>query len=104
MKKILLFLPAALALAAYLLLGCVSGFGAISPAVWLAIGLLAVSAYVMYHGKWYGCIGGVMVGCVLITMSTQYTGQVIDVEKPLGILLFFYFLGWGMETYKKAKG
>lgn len=32
----------------------------------------------MYRDKWYGCIGGLIVGCVLPYMGTQYTGQIIE--------------------------
>lgn len=104
MKKTLYFVPPVLALLLYIVLGFAAGFGAISPWVWLWIAVMFVSSAVLFKAKWYGCIGGLIVGGVLIYMSTQYTGQVIDIERPLGIILCAYYLICGYVVYKKASG
>lgn len=93
MKKVLHFVPAIFGLVFYSLLAVFSGFGAIHPAVWLCIAMLFLSALLMVKNKWFGCLPGILVGVFLIWMSVQYTGQVIDIERPLGIgIILFYIL------------
>lgn len=41
-----------------------------------------------------GLIGALM-GIVLAWMSTVYTGQVINIELPLGLVIIVFFLGCG---------
>lgn len=97
------FVPPSLALLLYIVLGFAADFGAINLWVWLWIAVMFVSSFVLLKNKWYGCIGGLVVGGVLIYMSTQYTGQVIDVERPLGVILCVYYLICGIVVYKKTK-
>ena len=92
MKKVLYFAPAIFGLVFYSLLAVFSGFGAIHPAVWLCIALLFASAILMAKKKWFGCIPGILVGAFLICMSFRYTGQVIDVERPLGVVLILFYI------------
>ena len=93
MRNVLYFTPAIFGLVFYCFLAVFSGFGAIHPAVWLCIAMLFVSAVLMARKKWFGCIPGILVGVLLIWMSDQYTGQAIDIERPLGIgLILFYIL------------
>ena len=95
MRKVLFFTPAIFGIVFYSLLAVFSGFGAIQLAVWLCIALLFASAILIAKKKWFGCIPGILVGVILIWMSFQYTGQVIDIERPLGIvLILFYILSW----------
>ena len=95
MKKVVFFVPAIFGLVFYCFLTILSGIGAIHPAVWLCIALLFASAILIAKKKWFGCIPGILVGVILIWMSFQYTGQVIDIERPLGIvLILFYILSW----------
>ena len=92
MKKVIYFTPAIFGLMFYSLLTVYSGFGAIHPAVCLCIAMLFVSAVLMSKKKWYGCIPGILVGVILIRMSFQSTGQVIDIEMPLGIVLILFYI------------
>lgn len=92
MKKVIYFTPAIFGLMFYSLLTVYSGFGAIHPAVCLCIAMLFVSAVLMSKKKWYGCIPGILVGVILIWMSFQSTGQVIDIEMPLGIVLILFYI------------
>lgn len=103
MKKMIYFVPTIIALLLYIILGFTGSFGAINPFVWLWIAIMFVSAVVMLKRKWYGCAGGFVVGCMLIYMSTQYTGQAIDIERPLGIILCIYYLICGLVIYKENK-
>lgn len=104
MKKIAYFIPVILAILLYLVLGFIGSFSAINPWVYFWIVIMFLSSLFMFKNKWYGCIGGLIVGFVLIFMSTQYTGQVIDIEKPLGIFLCIYYLLCGIVVYTKTKG
>ena len=95
MRKVMCFTPAIFGLVFYSFLAVFNGIGAIHPAVWLCIALLFASAILIAKKKWFGCIPGILVGVILIWMSFQYTGQVIDIERPLGIvLILFYILSW----------
>ena len=99
MRKVLYFTPAIFGLVFYSLLAVFSGFSAIHPAVWLCIAMMFLSAVLMAQKKWFGCILGILVGIIVIWMSFQSTGQVIDIERPLGIALiaFYIFCGYGSD-------
>ncbi len=102
-RKIIHMIPTIAALLFYMALGFLGSFSAVSPWVWFWIAILFFSSVLMIKGQWYGCIGGLVVGCVLIYSSTQYTGQVIDIERPLGILLCVYYLICGIHVRKKIE-
>lgn len=92
MKKVIYFAPVIFGLVFYSLLTVFSGFGAIHPVVWLCIAMLFFSAVLMARKKWFGCIPGILVGAILIWMSFRSTGQVIDIEMPLGIVLILFYI------------
>ncbi len=100
MKKVIYFTPAIFGLMFYSLLTVYSGFGAIHPAVWFCIAMLFFSAVLMARKKWFGCIPGILVGAILIWMSFQSTGQVIDIEMPLGIVLILFYILSGNAARK----
>ena len=100
MRKVLYFAPAIFGLVFYSLLTVFSGFGAIHPAVWLCIAMLFVSAVLLANKKWLGCIPGILVGVILIWMSFQATGQVIDIEMPLGLALILFYILSGNTVMK----
>ena len=101
MKKVVFFVPAIFGLVFYCFLTIFSGIGAIHPAVWLCIALLFASAILMAQKKWFGCIPGILVGATLICMSFRYTGQIIDIEKPLGIVLILFYILSGLISQKE---
>lgn len=100
-KKVLYFVPAIFGLVFYCLLAVFSGFGAIHPVVWLCIAMLFLSAVLMTKKKWFGCIPGILVGAILIWMSFQSTGQVIDIERPIGITLIVFYIFCGYDSGKR---
>lgn len=100
MRIVLYFTPAIFGLVFYSLLAVFSGFGAIHPAVWLSIGMLFVSAVLMAQKKWLGCMPGILVGVILVWMSFQSTGQVIDIERPIGIALIMFYILSGIISCK----
>lgn len=101
MQKVMYFAPGVTALVLYGLPALSGGLGAMHGAVWFFIALLFVSALLLWRGKWWGCLGGVLAGMVLIDMSTRYTGQVIEIEGPLGILFCIYYGLCGLMVWKK---
>jgi len=100
MRNVLYFTPAIFGLVFYSLLAVFSGFGAIHLAVWLCIAMLFFSAVLMARKKWFGCIPGILVGAILIWMSYQSTGQVIDIEMQLGIVLILFYILSGNAARK----
>lgn len=100
MKKVIYFAPAIFGLVVYSLLTVFSGFGAIHPVVWLCIAMLFVSAVLLANKKWLGCIPGILVGVILIWMSFQSTGQVIEIEMPLGVALILFYILSGNTVMK----
>lgn len=44
---------------------------------------------------------GLIPAVSFLIMSTQYTGQILDIERPLGFILIAYYLVCGYVTYKK---
>lgn len=103
MRKIFYYIPAVMSLLFYSVLTGVSGFRAVHPLAWGGVGILFLSAFLLCKDRWYGCVGGFLPGCALIYMSTRFTGQVIAVELPLGILFCLYYLVCGIVVYKKAR-
>ena len=49
----------------------------------------------------WGCVFGMIPGIVFVWMSTVYTGQVINIELPLGLVIIGFFLGCGIGIYRK---
>ena len=101
MKKVVYYVLAIFGLVFYCLLAVFSGIGAIHPAVWLCIALMFASAILMAQKKWFGCIPGILVGATLICMSFRDTGQVIDIERPLGIALTLFYILSGLISQKE---
>lgn len=100
MKKVIYFTPAVFGLVFYCFLAVFSGLGAIHPVVWLCIAMLFLSAVLMARKKWFGCIPGILIGILLIWMSFRSTGQVIDIEMPLGIALILFYIISGFISRK----
>lgn len=99
----LYFVPAAVFLLLYGGLGIAGGFGAIDPKAWIWVVLLAVAGVLLFKRKWWGCIFGIAIGIDSIYMSTRYTGQVINIERPVGILLCIYYLFCGFLVFRKCR-
>jgi hypothetical protein len=68
------------------------GFRAVNLWAWFWIVILFIASGIIGKNKWYGCIGGLMIGCVLIYYEYTTHRQVIDMEEPWGIILCTYYL------------
>lgn len=101
MRKILYFLPVVLGGALYTFLGIASSFGSINPFVWIALGMLLISGFLMDKNKWWGSVLGILIGILLIYMGNQETGQIIK-ETPFGIIMCIYYIICAIISYRKG--
>ena len=99
MKKILYYLPVVIGFCFYLFLAIISTFESINPFVCIALLLLLIGAVLLNKNKWWGSIFGILIGCLLIYMGTQETGQIIK-ETPFGIIMIVYYMICGVISYK----
>lgn len=99
-KQILYFLPFILSIIIYLS-ATVMGLGLISvkEIVWIA--LFLISGFLLSKEKVWGCVFGMIPGIVFVWMSTNDTGQVINIELPLGMLIIGFYVGCGIGIYRK---
>lgn len=100
-KQILYFLPFILSIITYLgatIMGL--GMFSIKEIVWIA--LFLISGFLLTEEKAWGCVFGIIPGVVFVWMSTNYTGQVINIELPLGIIIIGFYLGCGVGIYRKC--
>lgn len=100
LKVVGYFLPAITSLLFYAAISFNDGFSSIHPLAWCFVVLLLVSAILMLKNKWWGCIGGLFTGGILIYMGMQYTGQIIN-ESPICIVLCIYYALCGLLCSKQ---
>ena len=99
-KQILYFMPFILFIIIYLgamlmRLGMIS----FKEIVWIA--LFLISGFLLSKEKVWGCVFGMIPGMVFAWMSTNETGQVINIELPLGIIIIGFYVGCGIGIYRK---
>ena len=99
-KQILYFIPFIFSVIVYLAI-TVLGLGPISLKEILWIVLFLVSGLLLSNSKISGGLLGMIPGIVFIWMSTNDTGQVINAEMPLGMLIVGFYLGCSAGIYKK---
>ena len=99
-KQFLYFLPFIIIIVAYM--GAViMGLGMISVKEVMWIALFLISGFLLSKEKVWGCLFGMIPGIVFVWMSTNDTGQVINIELPLGIAIIGFFVGCGIGIYRK---
>lgn len=99
-KQFLYFLPFIIFIVAYM--GAViMGLGMISVKEVMWIALFLISGFLLSKEKVWGCLFGMIPGIVFVWMSTKDTGQVINIELPLGIAIIGFFVGCGIGIYRK---
>ena len=102
MRKLIGYIPAALFTGFYLFSGLTEARLSMSIVVaWIVCFWL--SAFFLHKGLFWGGAFGLVPGIHMIYMSTQYTGQVINVELPLGIILILFYCIFGYYLWKKRK-
>ena len=102
MKKFAYFIPAVLLAAldaAILFLG--SDLIPLQHLLWLA--LFIISGTLLVRRRFWGAAFGLLPAVEFMHMSTIHTGQVINIEMPLGIVLFVYYIFCAVLAYRKGK-
>ncbi len=100
LKEAPYFIPAILFATVYLIMAF-TGFSIISITEVLWLTAFLASGIILSKGKFWGGIFGLIPAAAFIYMSTQYTGQVIKIELPLGIIIAVYYIICSMVVYKK---
>ena len=101
-KKIIYFLPFVLAIVLYMVM-LLLGFGMISTTKLIWLLLFGVSGFLLSMGKVWGSIFGMIPGIVFMWMSTNYTGQVINIEFPLGLIIVGFYVGCSVGIYQRKR-
>ncbi|MBR5577968.1 MAG: hypothetical protein IKW28_03115 [Lachnospiraceae bacterium] len=100
-KQFLYFLPFIIIIIAYM--GAViMGLGMISVKEVMWIALFLISGFLLSKEKVWGCLFGMIPGIVFVWMSTKDTGQVINIELPLGMIIIGFYIGCGIGIYRKS--
>jgi hypothetical protein len=104
MKKIVFFIPAITFAIFFSGIMIAVSPSAISLIVYFWIGLFAVSGILLSKGLFWGGLLGVLPGIHLIYMSTIDTGQIMNIELPIGVIVVaFYLICCSFMFYKKRK-
>lgn len=102
MKKIVFYIPAIIFIFFCVLLAT-QGIGPISPIVAIWVVLFLIAGILLSKAIFWGGLLGILTSIYFTYMSTQETGQVIDIELPLGIIVFIYYAICSYYVYKKNK-
>ena len=99
-KQILYFFPFILSIVVYL---CVTflGLGMISVKEMIWMVLFFIGGLLLSKEKIWGCMFGMIPGIAFVWMSSNDTGQVVNIELPLGIIIIGFFVGCGIGVYRK---
>ena len=101
MKKAIVFAPAAIFTVAVVALNII--LKTFSPLWYAWVLLLWIGGFMMNKEKAWGAVIGLLPGAHIIYMSTQYTGQVINIELPLGLIIVIFYLGCGFVIWKRNR-
>ena len=99
MKKVLFYLPAVVYTIAVIALNII--LKTFSPLWYVWVALLWLGGFLLNKEKVWGGLFGLLPAVHLLYMSTQYTGQVINIEMSLGVVTALYVLACGFWIWKK---
>lgn len=102
MKKYIGYIPAILFSAFYLIVGF-AGAGLELSMILLWLACFWISALLLHKGLFWGGVFGIFPAIHMIYMGTQETGQVIDIEIPLGIVLVLFYVFIGIYFWRRRK-
>lgn len=101
MKKTIFLLPAVLfsiAVIAFCLI-----LRTIVPLWFLWAVFLWLGSYLLSKGNYLGSVVGLIPAVHMIYMSTQYTGQTVSIELPLGAAIAICYLLLGLFVWKNRQ-
>lgn len=102
MKKHIGYIPAVLFTALYLFIAF-SGTSFAMSTVLIWIACFWISGILIHKGAFWGGLPGLIPAIHMITMGTRFSGQVMDIEIPLGIALIIFYTICGILLWKKRK-
>lgn len=100
MRKLIGYIPAVLFTAFYLYVG-MTGAGLTMSMVLIWLACFWLSAIFLHKGLFWGGVFGLVPGIHMIYMSTGFTGQGINIEMLLGIILILFYGIYGFYLWKK---
>ena len=71
--------------------------------VWFFVVVIFIEALLLTKNKWWGALLGLVVGIILLWMGSQYSGQPIDIERPIGIVLCLFYIICGTVSFVRTK-
>ena len=98
MKRVIFYTPAAIFALCVIALNII--LKPPSPLWYAWVFLLWISGFIMNRGNAWGAAVGLLPAAHLIYMSTQNTGQVINIELPLGLIIMLYFTACGFVIWR----
>ena len=99
MKKVLFYLPAVIYTIVVIALNII--LKTFSPLWYAWVVLLWLGGFMLNKGKVWGGLFSLLPAVHILYMSTQFTGQVINIEMPLGIVTALYVFGCSFLVWKK---
>ena len=100
MKKYIGYVPAILFTAFYFMTGLTGASLALSMVlIWITC--FWIAALLLHKGLFWGGVFGLFPALHMIYMGTQYTGQVINIEILLGLVLLLFYVILGFYLWKK---
>ena len=99
MRKVLFYLPAAIYTIAVIALNII--LKTFSQLWYFGVVLLWLGGFLLNKGKVWGSLLGLLPAIHLLYMSTQFTGQAINIEMPLGLITALYVITCGFWGWKK---
>lgn len=100
MQKVLFYLPAVINTIAVIALNII--LKTLSPLWYAWVVLLWLGGFLLNKRKVWGCLLGLLPAIHLLHMSTQFTGQAINIEMPLGIITALYVIVCTFWVWKKG--
>ena len=101
MKRVLYTMPAVMVLLFYgmlaVLAGGVSGF---QPWAWMVVLMPLAAAVLLVAGRWWGCVPGMMLGGMLISMGLMGNGNLAMI---CGGAVFAYYMVMGILCFTDAR-
>ena len=98
MKKLLFYLPAILFASGSVALNIL--LRTFSPLWYGWTFLLLICGVLLQNGKRRGALLGLLPSMHLMHMGLQYTGQVINIEFPLGLVTAIYVIACGVFVWR----